>query len=313
MMQREITAEGGVRTAPAQKQKKTRGRGAPAHRGGRGWKIAWLIFSIVFLIWVLFPFLIVVITSFTTYQELMSTMDFIWFPKETTFENYLVFFQEDPLSVDGVPSILRGFFNTMWMTLLSTVVSLFLSGLAAYAYAKLRFPGKEVFFMLQIVTMMIPTACMTMPSYLFYEMIGWTGTPLPIIIPAMFGSASTIFFLRGYFAGISSEIVEAAKIDGLGDFRIYVKMIMPLGIPAMMAQFIFLFITGYNNYMGPLLYLQQEEQYTLQLALSMLQTIFSDANQKCAAIVIALVPILIVYAFCQRFIIAGITVGGGKE
>ncbi len=277
-----------------------------------------VIFAVLLLytIFLFAPFYVTIITSLTSVEELNSSVSFIWWPKEgITFDSYKTLFTEDPfMYITTIPSLILGFINTMWMTLLTVFVSLFVSGLAAYSYSKLRFKGREKLFMLQVATMMIPTAAMTMPSFLFYDYLGWTGTVLPIIIPGLFGGASTIFFLRMYFDQMSNDTIEAAKLDGLGVFSIYVKIMIPLSIPAFVAQFIFSFVGGYNNYMGPLLYLYDDpNMWTLQLALSELTGVFSSNADKCAAAVIALVPLLIFYACLQKLFIEGISVGAGKE
>lgn len=277
-----------------------------------------IIFSILlfYALLLLLPFYTILITSVTSNIEKMSQMSFIWFPEEITFDAYKNVLLQDPVYLsDGISSILIGFANTLWTTLLTCIVGLFMSGLAAFAYAKLNFKGRNTLFLLQLITIMIPMATMTIPSYIFFESIGWSNSFLPIVVPGLFGGATTIFFLKSYMTSIPNEIVEAAKIDGLGPFGTYVRIIIPLSIPAYVAQFIFGFVGGYNNYQKPLLYLSGNEKlYTLQLSLNILQGYFSRfSNQLCAIAVIGLIPLLIVYIIFQRFFIEGIAVGGGKE
>lgn len=277
-----------------------------------------IIFAILlfYALLVLLPFYTIVITSVTSNMEKMSQMSFIWFPEEISFDAYTNVLEQDPVYLsDGISSIAIGFFNTIWSTVLTCVVGLFMSGLAAFAYAKLKFKGRDTLFLLQLVTIMIPMATMTIPSFIFYESIGWTNSFLPIVVPGLFGGATTIFFLKSYITSIPNEIIEAAKIDGLGPLSTYIRIIIPLSIPAYVAQFIFGFVGGYNNYQKPLLYLSGNEKlYTLQLSLNILQGYFSRfSNQLCAIAVIGLIPLLIVYIIFQRFFIEGIAVGGGKE
>lgn len=279
-------------------------------------KIVIFVILILYTLFLFVPFYVSLITSLTSREELNSSLSFIWWPENgLTLEAYKYLFTEDPfIYVTGLPSLLLGFLNTMWMTLLTTLIGLFVSGMAAYAYSKLRFKGRKLLFWIEISTMMIPTAALTMPSFLFYEEIGWTGTVLPLIIPGMFGGATTIFFLKTYFDQLSNGFIEAAKIDGLGVFALYVKIMIPLAVPAFVAQFIFAFVGGYNDYMGPLLYLYDDpNKYTLQLALSELRGFSSSNAVMCATAVVALVPLLILYVFMQRLFIDGIAVGGGKE
>ena len=162
---------------------------------------------------------------------------------------------------------------------------------------------------------MIPLGAFGIISYIFYSMIGWTGTVLPLIVPGLFGSVGTMFFLRMYFDGVPKQIFEAARIDGLGQFGCFFRMMIPLAVPAFVAQFIFGFVGGYNSYMGPLLYLPQDDAstWTLQLALSKIQDIFpNDANIRCASMLLGMVPLVVLYGFCQKLFIEGIAVGGVK-
>ena len=285
-------------------------------RDSVGFKIAAYLFMALFALWVLVPFYVILVTSFTSLNELMSSISFIWFPKEgISFDGYKTILFEDILAVGGMSSLFRGFLNTMWMTVPPLLVGLFVSGLAGYAYAKLKFRASNTLYMLTLATMMIPGAVMTMPSYLFYDAIGWSQGPLPMMIPALFGGAGTVFFMRQFLSGIPSDLIDAGKIDGMSYFGMYVKIMIPLSIPAFLAQGILGFVGGYNNYLGPLLYLNgRVELYTLQLALSVLQGVYyADQSVQCASAVIALIPILIVYIVCQKFFIEGVAASGMKD
>ena len=278
-------------------------------------KIVVFVLLLISAVCLMIPFYVLFVTRITPYQELMGSMSFIWWPQEVTWDAFTPFISTDNILADeiGVP-ILYGLFNTLWSTLLTTIVSLFVSGLAAYSYSKIRFRGKEALFMFQLATMMIPMATMTVPSLIWYETLGWTHSWFPIIIPGLFGGATTIFFLRSYMASVPNETLEAAKIDGLGSFRIFLRIVLPQTVPAFIAQFIFAFVGGYNNYMGPLLYLSSDSQnYTLQLVITELRIFYNQPGQVCASCLIALIPLIIVYIVFQRFFIEGISVGGGRE
>ncbi len=292
-------------------------RGELTRRRLNGWVSKLIVFAVclIYAILLLVPFYVIFVTSITPLVEYGSTATFVWFPETVTFGAYHDILFEDPMIfTTGMSSILTGFVNTMWVATLPCIVGLFTSGLAAFAYAKLQFKGKERLFMLEIATMMIPTATMTIPSYVFYNAIGWGQGFLPLVIPGLFGGAGTIFFLRSYMTSIPTDTIEAAKIDGLGPLGIYCKVVIPLSVPAYIAQFIFGFVGGYNNYTGPLLYLYSNPRwYTLQLALGNMQDMFGNPNQQCAAALIAILPLLVVYIVFQRFFIEGIAIGGGKE
>lgn len=275
--------------------------------------IAYTYFTLFSLV-VLIPFYIMVKDSVTTRAESASTMAFIWFPREgITFDAYKTALFGKELEMFGI-SILRGFFNSMWQVIPTLVIGLFVSGLAAFAYAKLRFPGKDKLFMIMLATMMIPGAVLMMPSYVFYDSIGWTNTVLPLVIPGLFGGATTIFFLRQFFRGIPSDLLDAAKLDGLGFMGQYMRIMIPLSKPAFISQFIFGFIGGYNDYMGPLLYLNgQIELYPLQMALTLYRDIYAfDAGMVAALTILALLPLIIIYVFLQKYFVEGIAVTGIK-
>lgn len=272
------------------------------------------LFLLCFTVGVLVPFYVVIATSITEYTEIMSTMEFIWWPDKVSFSSYVSLLGRDRLAINGVPSLLRGFFNTMWIVVPPMLLNLFNSGLAAYAYSKLRFKAKKIMYGIMLATMVIPGAALTMPAYLYYDALGWTHTVLPMMIPGMLGGAGTVFFLRQFFSGIPNDLVEAAKLDGMGYFKIYVRIIMPLAVPAFLAQGIFAFVGGYNNYMGPMLYvMDQQKLWPLQLVLAQMQAQYGGyQNVQCASAVIALIPLMIVYICAQRFFIEGVAAAGVK-
>lgn len=284
-------------------------------------KIFVYVVLILFALWILMPFLTIIVTSFTSTQEYIDATSYVWWPSNFSLEGYKLLFMDDPYAVDGIPSLLRGFFNTMWITLIPLFSSLFISLLVAYCYSKWDFPCKSVLFVLTTTLMFIPLGSFGFVSYMFYQNIGWTegnSAVLPLLIPGLFGAASTIFFLRPYVDGISNEIIEAAQIDGMGFWQIFFTIILPLSKPALVAQFIFGFVGGYNNYSSALLYLNNasETLWTLQIALQKLIAYLSgsaDYNFLCATALMAMLPLIVVYIVCQKFFTEGITFGGGKE
>lgn len=276
---------------------------------------------VLFTLWLMLPFFTIIVTSFTPTQEYIDATGYIWWPKNFSFEGYKLLFMGDPFAVGGIPSLLRGFFNTMWITLIPLVSQLLQSLLVAYCYSKWDFPCKSVLFVITVSLMFVPLGAFGFVSYMFYQNIGWTEgnlAVLPLLVPGLFASAGTIFFLRPYVDGIGNEIVEAAKIDGMGFWKIFFTIILPLSKPALIAQFIFGFVAGYNNYTGALLYLNNasEDLWTLQIALQKLIAYLSgtgDYNFQCATALMAMLPLIVVYIACQKFFVQGITFGGGKE
>ena len=290
-------------------------------RGAAGTAIIYMILGI-YTLFLMAPFLVIIVTSFTPDSEYLEASSYIWFPSHFSLEGYQSVFLEDPYAVDGIPSLLRGFINSMWITLIPLVSGLFMSCLVSYCYSKNRFPAKNTLFMITVTTMFIPLGAFSFVSYMFYQQIGWTeggASVLPLIIPGLFGSAGTIFFLRPYIDSISTEMIEAAQMDGMNFWQIFFKIIIPLSKPAIIAQFIFGFAGGYNNYSGALLYLGtgDESLWTLQLSLNNLISYLSKGdggyNVKCALTLMAMLPLIIVYVMCQKYFIGGISFGGGKE
>lgn len=275
---------------------------------------------IIYTIFLFFPLMTVVITSFVPSIELAQSDTFVWMAQNPTIQGYIEIFTNDRfLMTTGLPGLVLGFINTLWITLIPLIVGLMMSGLAGYAFSKLDFPGKEFLFKFTIVAQSIPLGAFAVISYVFYSAIGWTGDRgfLPLLIPGMLGSVGTVFFLRLFFDGIPNSLVEAARLDGAGFFQTFFTVIFPLGKPAFISQFIFGFVGGYNNYIGPMLYLQGQDRYvTLQLYLSQIQGLFRTAgseNIHCAAAILGMLPLIIIYCFMQRFFLEGITVGSVKE
>ena len=275
----------------------------------------------LYTLWIIAPFLIILVTSFTPASEYETAMKFIWFPKEFSIEGYQRLFTGDDFSVGGMPTLLRGFINTMWITLIPLVSCLLQSLLVAYCYWQGKFPFKNSVFMLTVMLMFIPLGAFGFVGYLFYDNLGWTEgwqAVLPIIVPGLFASASTVFFLRPYLEGINGEIVEAARIDGMNFWQIFFTIVLPLSKAAIIAQFIFGFVGGYNNYAGALTYLLDERGlWTLQLAIQQEVNYLTvgefDYAFKCATALMSMLPLIIVYLCCQKFFIEGVSFGGGKE
>lgn len=276
-------------------------------------KIAIYLVLVIFALWILVPFSIVIVTSFKTWQE-ASNPEFSFWPKEFTLQGYKEVFTYTASANSGeIPVVLRGFINTLIIVLPPTILGLFCSAMSAYAFAKLQFKGKNAMFSFLLLTMMIPGTIMLTPSYMIYDMLGWVNTPLPLMIPGMFGAATCVFFMRQFYAGIPTSLIEAAKLDGMGYFKIFWKIMVPLSVPALLAQGILGFIGGYNDYFGPYLYLHDPQWYTLQIALKSFQGSYSaNVSATMAGCIVALLPVLIIYIVAQKYFIEGIATSGMK-
>ena len=263
----------------------------------------------LFALFVLFPFAIMLISSFRYKEETIGA--FTWWPKMgMTLRGYVNAFEK----VASSTSIIEGFFNTLWIIIPPTFIGLMTSTLSAYAFAKMRFRGKEVMFGLLIATMMVPGIATLVPSYIIWDYLGITVTApfVPLMIPGMFGAAACVFFMRQSINAIPDSVIEASRIDGIGPFGCFVKIVLPLIKPSLLAQGVLGFVGGYNDYFGPLIYLKSDYQ-TLQIAVSVFSDRYSgDWPSILAANIVAIIPTILIYIFVQRYFIEGITAGGEK-
>ena len=283
-------------------------------------KILVILALLLYTVFLFFPIITVLITSFTSTEELAGTTDFIWWPENFTFDAYKAIFEYDFYSdLTGMPGLVLGLFNTMWLTLIPLVIGLVVSGFSAYAFSKMDFPFKEQLFKISVIIRSIPLGAFSVISYVFFSAIGWTGDKgfLPLLIPGMFGGLGTVFFLRLFFDGIPTSLIEAATLDGAGFFYCFTKIMFPLAKPAFIAQFIFGFVGSYNSYLAPQLYLQDQPQFvTLQLYLSQIRELFpglGNENIHMAAAILGMLPLVIIYCCLQKYFIEGVSEGGVKE
>lgn len=283
-------------------------------------RVALFLTLVLYTLFLFFPIVTVLLTSFIPSEELATSTKFVWWSKNVSLDAYKVIFQYDSYTeLVGLPGLLLGFINTMWLTLIPLVIGLIMSGFSAYAFSKMNFPFKEKLFRFSVIIRSIPLGAFGVISYVFYSAIGWTGENgfLPLLVPGMFGGLGTVFFLRLFFDGIPNSLIEAATLDGAGFFHCFTKIMVPLAKPAFIAQFIFGFIGGYNSYMGPMLYLQNQPQFvTLQLYLSQIRQLFptyGSENIHSAAAILGMLPLVIIYCCMQKYFIEGVTAGGVKE
>ena len=250
------------------------------------------------------PFLWMLATSLKPDGELYSYPP-EWIGSRLAWENYRIIFEEAHL--------IRGFFNTMIVVVPTLVIGLFVCAMAAYAFAKLRFPGRDKLFLVLIGTMVVPGAVMMIPAFIMFKTFGWTDSWKPLMIPGMFGAPIVIFFLRQFIKTLPDELEDAAKIDGMSPPGIFLRIVIPLTKPALITQGILSFNAGYNDYLGPLIYLNSPERYTLQLELASFSSYYvTEWTLVMAGAVVALIPTLVLFAFAQRFFIEGIALTGIK-
>lgn len=262
------------------------------------------ILLILIVLFVLAPFSIMIATSFQSEFE-ANEAAFHFRPREFTIQAY-----HDVLykKMAGA-SVLKGLFNTLWVYLPGIIVGLLSSTMAAYSFAKLNFRLKGFMFSVLLGTMMLPNCMSTIASFLIFDTINWVNTPFPLMVPRMFGTIGVVFFLKQYYAGIPDDIMGAAKVDGLGVVGIFFHVMLGLAKPAIFAQFILQFIGAYNDYMGPLLYLQDAEMYTLQITLAFFSGVYTQNwPLRMAAAVVSMLPLIVMYLISQRYILKGLEI-----
>lgn len=276
-------------------------------------KVAIYAVLIIYALIIILPFMIVILTSFKTMED-ASKLEFELIPEMGfTAEGYKAVFEYKASLNAEMPTLVRSFLNTLLYVLPPTILGLFSSAISAYAFSKLRFRAKKWMYSALLSTMMIPGMITVAPTYSIYDSLGLVDTAFPLMVPGMFGAAACVFFMCQFYAGISDSIIEAAKIDGEGYVGIFFRIVVPLSVPALIAQGLLGFIGGYNDYFGPLIYLQSSDMYNLQVALRNYASVRGDEpNAVMAGTVVALLPTLVVYFIAQEYFIEGIAASGIK-
>ncbi len=208
---------------------------------------------------------------------------------------------------------LRYVANTTFLVVVNMAFAVISNSLIAYAFARLRFRGRDRLFAVVIATMLLPAPILLIPQFLLFFQIGWYNTYLPLTIPALAGNAFFIFLLRQYMRTIPKELDEAARMDGAGHWTIYRRIILPLTAPALTVVAVFTFLGVWNDFFGPLLYLADGELYTVPVALAtQVSRVGTEWNMLMAANLIAIVPPLVIYFVAQKQLIGGIASVGLK-
>ncbi|MCC5833858.1 MAG: carbohydrate ABC transporter permease [Opitutales bacterium] len=252
------------------------------------------------------PIILVFLTSFKPDAEIIRFQGIM--PIEWTLGN----FREILGAPEEIP-IFRWLFNSFLISFSVTFLVLTVSSLAAYGLARLNLPGGRILFFLIIATLMVPPQILLVPVYLILNTLGWLDTPLALIIPAGAG-AFGVFLLHQFFKGIPKDLEEAAAIDGCSKLGIYWHVILPLSKPALATLGIFTFIGSWNDFMGPLIFLDSVEKYTLPVGIALFQTsYYAEYGLTLAASVICTLPVIVVFLFFHKYIIRGIAMSGLKE
>lgn len=204
--------------------------------------------------------------------------------------------------------------NTLIIVALNMVAILFTSSLCAYGFARIRFWGRDFWFVLVLSTMMVPYFVLMVPQFVIFSRLGWIDTFLPLTVPLFFGGgAFNIFLLRQFFRTLPEELADAARIDGCSEFRIYWNIMLPLAKPALAAVAIFTFLNGWNDFIGPLLYLNSPEKFTVAIGLATFRSVMRTRYDLLMAASSAMIlPVIVLFFFAQRYFIQGVVISGLK-
>ena len=265
------------------------------------------VFLILTSLVMVYPLIWMLASSLKPDNQIFGNLG-LW-PSEFRWDNYSGGW--DAMAV----SFTRFFLNSTFVTVLSVVGNVISCSFAAYAFARLEFTGRTVWFALMMTTLMIPYHVVLIPQYILFLRIGWVDSYLPLIVPRFLaGDAFFIFLMVQFFRQLPRELDEAAMIDGCSPFKIYWAIIMPLSIPAMATAAIFSFIWTWEDFLGPLVYLNDMRDYTVPLALRsfIAQDSVSAYGQLFAMSILSIVPIVLFFIIFQRLIIRGIAMSGLK-
>lgn len=269
----------------------------------------WRTFLATALVWgvallFLIPFLWMISSSLKPNYQIFAVPP-QWIPNPPQWDNYSKALTTLPFD--------RYMVNTAIITALTIVGHVVSCTLIAYAFARLRAPGRDVLFLVVLATMMLPYPVTMVPLYVLFKQLGWINTFLPLTVPAFFGSAFYIFLLRQFFLTIPPDFEDAAIIDGANTLQILWRVILPLSMPAVATVAIFTFQAAWNDFMAPLIYLQKPELYTVTLGLQFFRSTYTTnwAYLMAASLVTSL-PVIVVFFLAQRYFIEGITLSGVK-
>ena len=252
---------------------------------------------------ILLPFFWMVSSSLKTSQDVFS-VPMSWLPETIVWENFSEIWTKIPL--------LLFFKSSFKLAIIITVLQVLTSSFAAYPFAKMNFPGKDIIFLCYVATIAVPWQVYMIPQFIIVRNMHLADTHLSLILMQAF-TAFGVFLMRQCYLGIPKELSEAARIDGLSEFGIYAKIMLPLSKPSIATLIIFTFVNTWNDYMGPMIYLNSNELKTIQLGLRMFITQYSaDYNLIMAAALVSLIPVGVLFLSMQRFFIEGVASSGIK-
>ncbi len=262
------------------------------------------ILMVILALMFLLPLLWMLSASLKTEAELMTLPPTI-FPKVPQWDNYLYLLR--------TPIVVTMFFNSVKLAIYNVVGLLFVTSLAAYAFARIRFIGKDVAFSILLSTAMIPGIVYLIPQYIIFRDMGWLDTHYPLWVPRVLTPVYATFLMRQFFKTMPQELEDAAKIDGCSLFGIYWRIMLPQVKPALAAVGVFTFLDSWNDLFGPLIFITSIKLQTLPVGLALFQgEYFTQVSLLMAASTVSIIPVLLVYVSAQKYFVQGITLTGIK-
>lgn len=256
-----------------------------------------------------FPFLWMVATTFKSQGVIFSLPPTLWpdlFFKEGMWDAYKEVWTQH--------NFFRYTLNSLFVAGLAAIGQLVTASLAGFAFARMKFRGRDVLFALLLATAIIPTEVVIIPEFLLMAKLDWLDSYLPLIVPSFLAASFGTFMLREFFASVPNDLVEAAVLDGASPFDIYRRIFLPISIPAMTTLFLIAFINNWNELLRPVLYISSPELRTVTIGITTFQNEYTAKwNLVLAGAVISVVPLIIIYIFAQRYIVEGIATTGLKR
>lgn len=265
-------------------------------------------FILALALFVFYPVLWLIASSFKTHSEIFTQAHSL-IPSSLRWENYVQGWQGF-----GRVSFGTFFINSFIITIVSTIGQVSSSALVAYGFARINFVGKRVLFACMIMTMLLPAQVLMIPQYLLFNQLGWVNSWKPLLVPSFFGVPFFIFLIMQFIRGIPMELDESAKIDGCGVFGIFFRILLPNITPALVTATIFSFYWKWEDFLGPLIYLQSIKLYPVSLALRLFSDPAAVTNWGAmfAMSVASLIPVFILFVLFQKYLVEGISTTGLK-
>ncbi|BAM00360.1 MULTISPECIES: carbohydrate ABC transporter permease [Caldilinea] len=251
------------------------------------------------------PFIWLVISSFKPLEKIFIFPP-EWIPNPFRPQNYIEALVYKPFGLY--------LFNTMKIVALNLVAVILTASFCGYGFARIRFPGRDFWFALVLSTLMIPYFVLMVPQFIMFSRLGWVDTFYPLTVPLFFGGgAFNIFLFRQFFRSLPEELADAGRIDGCSEFGIYWRIMMPLSKPALATVAIFTFLAAWNDYIGPLLYLRSDSNFTVAIGLATFRSVMrTEWNLLMAASTAMILPVIVLFFLAQRYFVEGIVLSGLK-